>query len=354
VTLALTLAPTLEAFFTERLIGQRHASPHTVEAYRDTFRLLLAFAEDQTGTPPSNLRLEDVDAALVGSFLHHLEVDRSNSARTRNARLAAIHSLFRYAALRHPEHAAHIQRVLAIPAKRSRRGLVAFLSDEEVAALLAAPDPTTAIGRRDHALLLLALQSGLRVSELVGLRRGDVIVGVRSHVRCTGKGRKERITPLSKRAASVLKEFMGESGGGTGDPLFASTHGGALSRHAVGALVTRHATTAAQCSASLQSKQVTPHVLRHTAAMRLLHAGNDISMIALWLGHESIETTQIYIHADLALKERALERTTPIGVASGRYPTTRCVTGLLRGTVIMLKTFGRSPPTPRALEAGST
>jgi len=315
-----TLAPTLEAFFTERLIGQRRVSPHTIEAYRDTFRLLLAFAQDQTGTPPSNLRLEDLDAALVGSFLHHLEVDRGNSARTRNARLAAIHSLFRYAALRHPEHAAHVQRVLAIPAKRSRRALVEFLSDEEVTALLAAPDQTTTIGRRDHALLLLALQSGQRVSELVGLRRGDVIVGVRSHVRCTGKGRKERITPLSKTAATVLKEFMGESVGAGSEPLFASTHGaGSLSRHAVGALVTRHTATAAQSCASLQSKQVTPHVLRHTAAMRLLQAGNDISMIALWLGHESIETTQIYIHADLALKEKALERTTPIGVNSGRY-----------------------------------
>ena len=319
MTLALTLAPTLEAFFSERLIGQRHVSPHTVEAYRDTFRLLLTFAQDETGTPPSALGFEDVDAALVGSFLHHLEIDRGNSARTRNARLAAIHSLFRYAALRHPEHAAHIQRVLAIPAKRSRRALVSFLSDDEVTALVAAPDQTTAIGRRDHALLLLALQSGLRVSELVSLRRDDVIVGVRSHVRCTGKGRKERVTPLSKITAAVLKEFMGERGGGAGEPLFASTHGGALSRHAVGALVTRHAAAAAHRCASLQSKQVTPHVLRHTAAMRLLHAGNDISMIALWLGHESIETTQIYLHADLALKETPLERTTPIDVAAGRY-----------------------------------
>lgn len=319
MTLATTLAPTLEAFFTERLIGQRHVSAHTVEAYRDTFRLLLAFVQEQTGTPPSALGFEDVDAALVGSFLHHLEVDRGNSARTRNARLAAIHSLFRYAALRHPEHAAHIQRVLAIPAKRSRQGLVSFLSDDEVTALLAAPDQSTAIGHRDHALLLLALQSGLRVSELVSLRRGDVIVGVRSHVRCTGKGRKERVTPLSKTTAAVLREFMRESGGAVSEPLFASTHGGALSRYAVGALVTRHATTAARCCVSLQSKQVTPHVLRHTAAMRLLHAGNDISMIALWLGHESIETTQIYIHADLVLKEKALDRTTPIGIASGRY-----------------------------------
>jgi len=331
VTLAPTLAPTLEALFTERLIGQRHVSPHTVEAYRDTFRLLLTFAEDQTGTSPSNLRLEDVDATLVGSFLHHLEVDRGNSARTRNARLAAIHSLFRYAALRHPEHAAHIQRVLAIPAKRSRRALVSFLSDDEVTALLAAPDRTTAIGRRDHALLLLALQTGLRVSELVRLRRGDVVVGARSHVRCTGKGRKERITPLSKITAAVLKEFMSENDDGVGEPLFASTHSGALGRHAVGALVSRHAATAAHRCASLQSKQVTPHVLRHTAAMRLLHAGNDITMIALWLGHESIETTQIYIHADLALKERALERTTPIGVASGRFRPPDALLAFLEG-----------------------
>jgi integrase/recombinase XerD len=277
------LAPTLEAFFTERLIAQRHVSPHTIEAYRDTFRLLLTFVQEQTGTSPSSLCLEDIDAVLVGLFLQHLEVTRGNSPRTRNTRLAAIHSLFGYAALRHPERAAHIQRVLAIPAKRFERALVSFLTDEEVTALLAAPDRTTAIGRRDHALLLLALQTGMRVSELVGLRREDVVVGVRSHVHCMGNGRKERITPLSKMTASVLKDLMRENVGGPSSPLFLSGHGGgALSRHCVNALVARHVASAAQRCASLLSKEVTPYILRHTAAMRLLHTGSDISMIALW------------------------------------------------------------------------
>jgi site-specific recombinase XerD len=314
------LAPTLQAFFTERLIGQRRASPHTVAAYRDTFRLLLAFAQGRTGTAPSALRLEDIDALLVGSFLDHLEVERGNSARTRNARLAAIHSLFRFAALRHPENAALIERVLAIPPKRFERALVSFLSDEEVDALLAAPDRATAIGRRDRALLLLLVQAGHRVSELVGLQRGDVELGSGPHVRCMGKGRKERITPLTKTTAAVLRAWMEESGGRPEDPLFPSSHSTkALSRHGVTLLLAKHVEAAGGDCPSLRSKRVSPHVLRHTCAMRLLHAGVDISVIALWLGHEALETTQIYVHADLALKEKALARTTPIGVAPGRY-----------------------------------
>jgi site-specific recombinase XerD len=315
-----TLAHTLEAFFKERLMGQRHVSPHTIDAYRDTFKLLFAFVQDQSAKSPSSLGFEDIDAALVGSFLHHLEVDRDNSPRTRNVRLAAIHSFFRFAALRHPEHAQSIQRVLAIPTKRFERAVVSFLSDDEVTALLAAPDQTQFIGRRDYALLLLALQSGMRVSELVGLRRVDMVFDVRSHVRCIGKGRKERTTPLTKMTASVLKRLMAEHDGTPDSPLFAHTHGsGPLSRSAVSKLVARHARTAAECCTTLGSKDVTPHVLRHTAAMRLLQSGSDISTIALWLGHKSIETTQIYVHADLALKEQALDRTTPIGKGRGRY-----------------------------------
>ena len=315
-----TLAPTLEAFFTERLIGQRHASPHTVAAYRDTFRLLLLFAQEETGKTPSALNLEELDAPLVGSFLDYLESERGNGPRTRNARLAAIHSLFRFAALRHPDHSALIQRVLAVPPKRFDRTLVSFLSDEEVGALLAAPDRSTVTGRRDHALLLCAVQTGLRVSELVGLQREDVVLGSGAHVRCTGKGRKERITPLTRMTASVLQAWTDEQGGQPVDPLFPRSHRTtALSRYAVTALVAKHVGTAADRCPSLRSKQVSPHVLRHTAAMRLLHAGVDIAVIALWLGHESIETTQIYVHADLALKERALDRTTPIGSAPGRY-----------------------------------
>ncbi len=314
------LAPTLQAFFTERLIGQRRASPNTVAAYRDTFRLLLAFAEGKTGTAPSALRLEDVDAPLVGSFLDHLEIERNNGARTRNARLAAIHSLFRFAALRHPEHAALIERVLAVPPKRFERAIVSFLSDEEVDALLAAPNRATVLGRRDHALLLLEVQTGLRVSELVGLRRNDVVLGSGPHVRCTGKGRKERITPFTKATAAVVRAWMEERGGREDDPLFATLHsGGALSRYAVTALLTKHVAAASERCPSLRSKKISPHVLRHTCAMRLLHAGVDISVIALWLGHEAIETAQMYMHADLLLKERALSRTTPIGSAPGRY-----------------------------------
>lgn len=314
------LAPTLEAFITERLIAQRRASPHTIAAYRDTFRLLLTYVQRETGKAPSSLGVEDIDAPLVGRFLDHLEAERGNDARTRNARLAAVRSLFRFAALRHPEHAALIERVLAIPPKRFERTVVSFLSDEEVDALLDAPDRTTRLGRRDHALLVLAIQTGLRVSELVSLHRRDVVLGTGAHVRCTGKGRKERITPLTATTASILAGWMEEQSGTPETPLFPSTHrGGALSRYAVTAIVDRHAASASERCPSLRSKRVSPHVLRHTAAMRLLHAGVDSTVIALWLGHEQVATTQVYVHADLALKERALDRTTPIGSAPGRY-----------------------------------
>jgi site-specific recombinase XerD len=315
------LAPTLEAFFTERLIGQQHASPHTVVAYRDTFCLLLVFLERRTGTRPSSLRLEDLHAGAISAFLDHLETERANHARTRNARLAAIHSLFRFASLRHPEHAALIERVLAIPTKRFERGLVSFLSDDEVEALLAAPDATTRIGRRDRALLQLAVQTGLRVSELVGLDCGDVVTKrAAPHVRCIGKGRKERVTPLTAATANVVGAWIAECGGRACDPLFPSSHGGGrLTRYAVTVLLTKHVVTATERCPSLGSKTVSPHVLRHTCAMRLLHAGVDSTVIALWLGHEAVATTQVYVHADLALKERALARTTPIGVAPGRF-----------------------------------
>lgn len=313
------LAPVMEGFFTERLIGQRRASPHTVASYRDTFRLLLGFAHRHTGKPPAKLDLEDLDAVLVGAFLDHLEVERRNSARTRNNRLAAIHSLFAYAALRHPEHAALIQRVLAIPAKRTDRQLVSFLTDDEVDAVLAAPDRHTWIGRRDHALLLVAIQTGLRVSELTALACGDIELGAGAHLRCHGKGRKERITPLTTEACAVLRVWLTERRGQQDDIVFPSRRSGRLSSDAVAVLVTRHAHAAANRCASLATKTVTPHVLRHTCAMRLLAVGVDISVIALWLGHEGIETTQIYLHADLAIKERALARTAPTGTTPGRY-----------------------------------
>jgi site-specific recombinase XerD len=313
------LAPVMEGFFTERLLTQRRASPHTVASYRDTFRLLLRFAQRRTGKTPSKLTLEDLDAVMIGAFLDHLERERGNSVRTRNNRLAAIHSLFTYAALRHPEHSALIQRVLAIPAKRVDRPLVSFLANDEVSALLAAPDRDTWIGRRDHALLLTAIQTGLRVSELTALARCDVELGTGAHLRCHGKGRKERITPLTTEVRAVLRVWLAERRGTSTDPVFPSRRGGPLSSDAVAVLVARHTTTAAASCPSLRTKIVTPHVLRHTCAMRLLAVGVDTSVIALWLGHEGIETTHIYLHADLAIKERALARTAPNGTAPGRY-----------------------------------
>jgi integrase/recombinase XerD len=307
-----TLAPTLQAFFTDRLVRQRGASPHTIAAYRDTMRLLLTFAQQRLSKQPSSLELADLDAPLIGEFLDHLQHERGNGARTRNARLAAIHSLFKFAALRHPEHAALIQRVLAIPAKRFDKALITYLNPCDVKALLAAPDPLTRAGRRDHALLLLAVRTGLRVSELVTLTRANVHLGASNHVDCLGKGRKRRNTPLDKQTAAVLKAWLKERGGDNDDPLFPSRTGSQLSRDAVERLVTRHATAAGL-------KAVSPHVLRHTAAMQLLHAGADIAVIALWLGHEQTETTQIYLHADMTIKQRALDRTTPPNTRPGRY-----------------------------------
>jgi site-specific recombinase XerD len=307
-----TLAPTLQAFFTDRLVRQRGASPHTIAAYRDTMRLLLTFAQQRLSKQPSALELADLDASLIGEFLDHLQHERGNGVRTRNARLAAIHSLFKFAALRHPEHAALIQRVLAIPPKRFDKALITYLNPCDVEALLAAPDRLTRAGRRDHALLLLAVRTGLRVSELVSLTRANAHLGAASHVDCLGKGRKRRNTPLDKQTVAVLKAWLSERGGGNDDPLFPSRTGSRLSRDAVERLVTRHATAAGL-------KAVSPHVLRHTAAMQLLHAGADIAVIALWLGHEQTETTQIYLHADMTIKQRALDRTTPPNTQPGRY-----------------------------------
>ena len=325
------LAPVMEGFFTERLLSQRRASPHTVASYRDTFRLLLSFAQRRTGKAPSKLDIQDLDAVVVGAFLDHLERERHNSVRTRNNRLTAIHSLFAYAALRHPEHAALIQRVLAIPAKRVDRRLVSFLTDDEVDALLSAPDRDAWVGRRDHALLLVAVQTGLRVSELTSLTSGDVELGTGAHPRCHGKGRKERITPLTTQVCAVLRVWLAERRGGPTEAVFPSRRGGPLSSDAVAVLVTRHTRAAAARCPSLMTKTVTPHVLRHTCAMRLLAVGVDTSIIALWLGHEGVETTQIYLHADLAIKERALARTAPTGTTPGRYRAPDSLLAFLEG-----------------------
>lgn len=313
------LAPTLEAFFTERLTRQRRASGHTIAAYRDTWRLLLTFTASRTGTPPSRLDFADLDAPAIAAFLDYLERDRGNSIRTRNARLAAISSAFSYAALRHPEHAALIARVLAIPAKRADKALVTYLTGAEADALLAAPDRSTRTGRRDHAMLHLAIITGLRVSELTALTRGDIHLGSGPHVSCRGKGRKQRITPLTAPATAVLRTWLAELPPHPGQLLFPGRAGGRLSRDAVEHRLAVHASTAATRCPPLTAKNITPHVLRHTAAMRLLQAGVEISVIALWLGHEQTETTQIYLHADLTIKERALARTTPPGAKPGRY-----------------------------------
>jgi integrase/recombinase XerD len=314
-----SLAPVLEAFFTERLITQRRVSPHTVASYRDTFRLLLDFAHQTTGKAPCQLDLTDLDAPLIGAFLDHLEGQRHNSVRTRNARLVAVHSLFRYAAVREPAHAGLIQRVLAIPQKRFERAVVSYLSSEEIDAILAVPDRSTWIGRRDHTLLALALQTGLRVSELVTLRCQDISLGRGAHVRCLGKGRKQRCTPLTAQTVALLHTWLEERDGSAEAPALPSRRGTPLSRDAVERLVTKYAMMATNICPSLRDKTITPHVLRHSTAMRLLQAGVDTSVIALWLGHESVQSTQVYLHADMTTKQRALDRTTPDNTTPGRY-----------------------------------
>jgi integrase/recombinase XerD len=325
------LAPTLQAFFTDRLARQRQASPHTIAAYRDTFKLLLTYAEHRTGKAPSALAVADLDAPLIGAFLDHLETERGNSVRTRNARLAAVHSLFRYAALRHPEDAAVIARVLAIPPKRFDHAIVTYLTEPEITALLAAPDQTTWTGRRDHALLTLAVQTGLRASELISLTVADAYLGTGAHISCLGKGRKQRITPLTSGTVTILNAWLAERAGLPADPLFPTRRGAPLSRDALERRVAKHATTAAQSRPTLAEKKVSPHVMRHTAAMRLLNAGVDTTVIALWLGHENVATTQIYVHADLALKERALARTAPTNTAQQRYRPSDTIIAFLDG-----------------------
>jgi len=325
------LAPTLEAFFTDRLARQRRASAHTVAAYRDSFRLLLAYLQRHTGKAPSLLQFEDLDAEAITAFLVHLEDDRANSVRTRNARLAALHSFFRFAALRHPEHAQLIQRVLAIPPKRATKGIVPFLTEAEVEALLAAPDRSTRRGRRDHALLVLALQTGLRVSELTGLCWNDVELGTGAHVRTCGKGRKDRCTPLIAQTVAVLGTWMREQHPQPTDRVFPGRGDATLSSDAVQRMIAKHTAAAATRCPTLRGKRVAPHVLRHTAAMTLLAAGVDQTVIALWLGHERVETTDIYIHGDLTIKERAIARTAPPGIRPGRYKAPDALIAFLEG-----------------------
>jgi len=313
------LAPALQAYFTERLITQRSSSAETIAAYRDAFRLLLRFAQERTGKQPFELDIEDLDAPLIGAFLKHLEDDRGNSPRTRNARLGAIHSFYRFAALEHPEHAHTIARVMAIPTKRYERNTVSYLDRDEIAALLAAPEKRSWLGRRDHALLALMIQTGVRVSELTGLSIGDLHLGSGPHIRVLGKGRKRRATTLTAETVKVLHAWIKERQGEPDEPLFPTRQGRTLSRYTVGVIVAKHATAAAASCPSLTVKRVTPHTLRHTNAMLLRAKGVDIATIALWLGHESTQTTHIYEHADPALKEQAIARTAPLGAKPGRY-----------------------------------
>ncbi len=309
----------LQSFFTDRLLRQRRASPHTIAGYRDCFRLLLHFAKERLGKIPSKILVEDLDAPFLGLFLEHLESVRKNSARTRNARLAAIHSFFQYVALEEPGCALHCQRILAMPNKRHERRQIEFLNREEIDALLAVPKLSTWVGRRDRTFLLVAVQTGLRVSELIGLNCQDVVLGTGAHVRCIGKGRKQRCTPLRPETAQMLDAWLRECHGLPETPVFLSIRGSRLSRDAIERLIAKYTHVAEHACHSIKRKKVSPHVLRHSAAMNLLQHGVDRSVIALWLGHESVETTQMYLHADMRLKEKALSRTAPLGVKPTRY-----------------------------------
>jgi site-specific recombinase XerD len=313
------VAPTLQAFFTDRLARQLQASPRTIASYRDTLRLLLCYVHDRTGKAPSSLDWDDLDETLIAAFLDHLESERGNSARTRNLRLTAIRSLFRYAALRHPEHAAVIAQVLSIPPKRFEQRTITFLTAEEAKALLEAPDPARWEGRRDRAMFTLALQAGLRVSELTALTCADIVLGTGAHVRCEGKGRKHRSVPLTAPAQAVLSSWLKERAGRPHDPLFPTRTGRRLSRDAIERRLATHTVGAATRCPSLNGKRLHPHALRHSCAMSLLQAGVDTTVIALWLGHADVRSTQPYLHADLTIKERALALVAPAAVAPGRY-----------------------------------
>lgn len=319
MTTSSSFAPLLERFFTQRLMQQRQASPHTISSYRDTFRQFLKFVQQRLHKQPSGLSFEEIDAPLIVAFLDDLEKHQGVSVRSRNLRLTAIHSFFRYAAFETPAHSAQIQRVLAIPSKRFTRTLVHFLTRPEVDAMLAAPDQHTWSGRRDYAFLLVAVQTGLRLSEMTGLKREDLILGAGAHLRVIGKGRKERCTPIAKSTLAVLKAWLREPQRGDDDVLFPSARGGRLSVHGVQYLLTKHRMVASKVCPSLEQKRVTVHRLRHTMAMDLLQAGVDRSVIALWLGHESVETTQIYLEATLAMKEQVLAKTSPPHGKPGRY-----------------------------------
>jgi integrase/recombinase XerD len=327
---SITFSALLESFFLERLMQQRRVSPHTIASYRDTFRLLLQFTQKYLGKAPSSLAVSDLTTALLSKFLDHLESDRRNTARSRNVRLAAIRSFFHYVARQAPEFSAIAQRVLDMPSKRYTRRPITFLTRVEVDALLAAPDLNTWWGRRDRALILLAVQTGLRAAELLGLRCQDIVLGSAAHVWCEGKGRKERCTPLRKDTAAVQGGWLKERQGKASDPVFPTVRGTVMSHDALQNLLNKHLTRARRTCVSLRKKHVTPHSLRHSLAMDLLQNGVDRSVIALWLGHESAETTSIYLHADMTMKERALQKTGVSSEHARRYRPDDRVMAFLR------------------------
>jgi integrase len=312
-------APLCQSFFSQRLMAQRQASPHTIAAYAQTFRLLLTYAQKRLRIPPSKLSLAQLDAVLIGEFLDTLESTRSNGPRSRNARLAALRSFYHYAAMEAPQHMGVIQRVLAIPYKRLTRRLVTYLTRSEVQAVLDSVDKSTWIGRRNHAMFLVAVQTGLRLSELTGLRQKDAVLEAGAHVHCVGKGRKERCTPLAKPTVAVLRAWIKEQGSDESGFLFPSSRGGRLSADAVQHALAQQVSAAQGTCPSLAKKRVTPHVLRHTAAMELLQAGVDRALIAIWLGHEVLDSTQVYLDADLPLKEAILAKMNPPQSKPGGY-----------------------------------
>lgn len=313
------IAPTIQAFFTDFLVAQRQLSPNTVRAYRDTWKLLLQHISDDTGTPVCRIRIEQVDHDRVTGFLTWLETARGNSVTTRNARLAAIHAWASYTARMLPQHVADLARIGAIPVKKHSRPDLSWLTDTETQALLDAIPTSSWTGRRDHALLALACHTGLRVSEIAALTIADLQVASPAHIACRGKGRKRRVTPITTALAGMLAAYLHERATRPGQALFPGPAGAAMSTDAITRRLAVHLVNATTTCPTMAGKHVTMHTLRHTAAMRFLHAGIDTSVIALWLGHEQIATTGIYLHADLSIKQQALDRTRPPEVPTGRY-----------------------------------
>lgn len=327
----LSISSLVQSFFVEHLRNHKGASEQTVSAYRDTFRLLLRFLAEKKGAAPTNLCVDDLDAPAILSFLEHLEHERRNSVRSRNARLAAIRSFFRFVALREPEALAVSTRVLAIPVKRFSRSVVNYLTKAEMEAILAAPDRSERSGRRDHAMLLLLYNTGARVSEITGLKVSQFQFAKETFVKLCGKGRKERSLPLWPQTRRVLRSWLEELGGKSDSYVFPNARGNPLTRYGVAYILSKAVTVASAECESLTSKRVSPHVVRHTTAMHLLQSNVDESVIALWLGHESTETTHVYVEADLAMKERALEKLAPSGGRAKRFRPDDALLGFLDG-----------------------